>query len=168
MNPASKRFRIVAVALTPLLVHQTTLPRTRVGGYEREAADAFLREVANDYEAVWMERQGLRERVERLESELGNLRDLERLVSDALIAAERAADEVTAEARQEADTILEEAKARAKQIVGEAAHDREQQEAEVERLRSLAVEARSDLSGFLMETLQRLRADGAEAAASPR
>jgi len=168
LNLASRRFRITTVALTPLQVHQTGLPRARVGGYERGAADAFLREVANDYETVWMERQGLRERVERLEGELGNMRDLERLVSDALIAAERAADEVTAEARQEADTILEEAKARAKQIVGEAAHDREQQEAEVERLRSLAVEARSDLSGFLMETLQRLRADGAEAAASPR
>ncbi len=149
--------------LTPLQVHQTGLPRARVGGYEREAADIFLREVANDYETVWMERQALRERVERIEGELGKLRDIERLVSDALIAAERAADEVTVAARQEADGILEEAKARAKQIVGDAAHAREEHETEVERLRSIAVEARSELSAFLMEALQRIREDGVEA-----
>lgn len=168
MKVACKRVRIAPVALTPLQVHQTALPRARVGGYEREAADAFLREVANSYETVWMERQGLRERVAGLEGELDNMRDLERLVSDALIAAERAADEVTAEAREEANTILEEAKARAKQIVGEAAHDRERHQAEIERLRALAVEARSELSTFLMDALQQVREDGVESAASPR
>ena len=148
--------------LTPLQVHQTALPRSKTGGYSRAATDAFLQEVAGDYETVWMERQGLRERVTKLEGELADLRGLERLVSDALIAAERAAAEITDAARREADEILEEAHARAKQIVGEAAHAREEHEVEVQRLRSLAVEARSDLSAFLMETLARVRENEAQ------
>ncbi len=127
--------------------------------------------------------------VRRLESELAAAleqgadgREKERLISEALVAATRAADELReegkregeaavveartraqevlvvaeAEAKEQAQTLVEEAKADAKRFEDEAAR----LETEAERLRALSDQVSADLRSLLVGLLEKLETRG--------
>ncbi len=58
--------------ITPLDIRNHSFPR-RVSGYDREEVDAFLRTLAEDYEAALRQGQNLRERVNQLELRVQDL-----------------------------------------------------------------------------------------------
>ena len=167
--------------MTPLQVRQPSLPLAKLRGYERVETDTFLKRVAADYEAVWMEREGLKKRLAEVESQLHAQREREALVADALITAERGAAEIRAAASEQAaalraeaelaaQEIRQDADAEARALIGEAqtmrrrleeeaAHELERHETEVERLQRLSQETRENLSNLLIDTLQRAGID---------
>src|SRR3972149_5588952 len=89
------------MALTPVEIRHVRLGR-RPLGYDRRATDRLLHEIAESFEHVWRERADLHDHVERLEAELGRSRELEALLRNTLVSAERAPDEVRAQGRREA------------------------------------------------------------------
>ena len=166
MQPHTARATMAPVPMTPLQVRQHSLPLAKLRGYEREETDAFLRRVAADYEAIWMDRQGLQKRLAELEAELQACRDREALIADALIVAERGAAEIKAAAEVSARETLETAAAESRAMLSEAATMRrqleeesvrtvERHEAEAERLQRLSDETRDNLSTLLVDTLHR-------------
>jgi cell division septum initiation protein DivIVA len=175
--------------LTPVELSSAELPRA-LRGYSIEATRALLDRAANELKAAISERDGLRDEVQRLESELAasrergaDGREKERLISEALVAATRTADQLReegkrdgeaavveartraqelvaaaeAEAREKAHTLVEEAKAEGRRLEDEA----ERLEVDAERLRALTDQAAADLRSLLVGLLEKLetRAD---------
>jgi cell division initiation protein len=146
------------VSLTPVEIRHVKLGK-RPLGYERKAVDRLLEDVTRSFEVVWRERADVRDEIERLEGELARYKELEVLLRNSLVAAERAADEVRTQARREGDVILEEARVRAREIAGDASDERERVKAEIRRLRSLEAEVRAGYRAFLLTSLDRLESD---------
>jgi cell division initiation protein len=149
------------MSLTPVEIRHVALPR-RPLGYAREPVDRLLDEIVRSFEAVWRDRADLRDEVERLEGEVARYKELDVLLRNSLVSAEKAADELRAQAGKEADVIVEEARVRAREIVADAEGERARILAEVRRLRSLEVDVRADYRGFLLAALDRLEGDTAE------
>jgi cell division initiation protein len=153
------------VSLTPVEIRHVKLAR-RPLGYERAAVDRLLEDVTRSFEVVWRERADVRDEIERLEGELARYKELEVLLRNSLVAAERAADDVRSQARREADVVLEEARVRAREIAGTASDERERVKAEIRRLRALEAEVRGAYRSFLLTSLERLESQADEREAS--
>ncbi len=105
--------------LSPLDVLGKTFGR-RLHGYDPQEVHEFLGEVGNLLEQVVRERGELKQQVIRLEQELASFRERETALQQALVAAQRSADETVEKASAEAEAILERARKEGQQIVEEA------------------------------------------------
>jgi cell division initiation protein len=149
------------MSLTPVEIRHVVLGRRPVG-YDRKATDELLAEVATSFEHVWRERADLRDEMEELESELARQKELEQVLRNTLVSAERMADELRAQARREADVIIAEARAVARDIVGGAESERERIRTEIRRLEDVETGVRADYRAFLLAALDRLESDPEE------
>ena len=149
------------MSLTPVEIRHVKLGR-RLGGYDRPATDALLVRIAESFEDVWRDRADLRDEIERLEGELARFRELEVLLRNTLVSAERSADELRAQAHREADVILDEARVKAREIGGGAESDRERVRADIRRLKNVEAEMRAEYRAFLVTALDRLEGDTEE------
>jgi cell division initiation protein len=149
------------MSLTPVEIRHVVLGRRPVG-YDRKATDELLAEVATSFEHVWRERADLRDEMEELESELARQKELEQVLRNTLVSAERMADELRAQARREADVIIAEARAAARDILGGAESERERIRTEIRRLQDVETGVRADYRAFLLAALDRLESDPEE------
>lgn len=115
--------------------------RRSVFGYARPPVDRALTEIADSFESVWQERMDLSDRVEELEREVSRHREVEELLRQTLLTAERASQDVRDDAKRQAGTILEEAHREARTITGVARHEREQLLVAARRVRTLLTAA---------------------------
>ena len=153
------------MSLTPVELRHVRIPR-RPLGYSRGVVDDLLGRVTASFEDVWRDRADLRDEVERLESEVARYKELDVLLRNSLVSAERAADELRAQAGKEADVIVEQARLRARELNAEAESERERVRREVRRLQALEAEMRSGYRAFLTTALDRLESDTDERRAS--
>ena len=144
------------MAISPVeLRHER--PSLRLFGYRRAEVDEILGEATNAFESVWRERADLDDRVHALEKELSRHREAEEAMRDALVTAERAADERRAQATRDAELIVREAEARARDILHGAYAERERVRQLSHRLRDDEAAFRMRLRSLLGATLQGLR-----------
>jgi cell division initiation protein len=106
-------------------------------GYKRAETERILEDVANSFESVWRDRGELTDKVEDLERQLDELRQREHLMTQALVAAERAAAEAREAARREAELIVAEAHQEARSVVRGAQSERERLAMEARRVETL-------------------------------
>jgi cell division initiation protein len=144
--------------LTPVEIRHFSFPR-RPLGYSRAAVDSVLADVVESFEAVWRDRADLRDELDRLEGELTRYKELDVLLRNSLVAAERTADELRAQAGKEAALIVEQARVRAREIAAQAEAERERIRTEVRRLKALEAEVRADSRAFLLAALDRVESD---------
>jgi cell division initiation protein len=123
------------MALTPVEIRHVTLGRG-LRGYKRRGVDDLLEEVVASFEAVWRERADLRDRVEALESDLVRFKELESLLRQTLVSAERASHEVRDQAKREAELIVSEAHAEAREVTRRASAERERLAREAQTIRA--------------------------------
>jgi cell division initiation protein len=124
------------MALTPVEIRHLHFGRSPFG-YGRRTVDAAIEEIVDSFENVWRDRADLADRVEELEGDLVRYRDLETLLRQTLVSAERAAHELKSQAAREAELIVQEAHAEARSIVRAASAERERLLAESNRVRAL-------------------------------
>ncbi|GDX39968.1 hypothetical protein LBMAG21_02600 [Armatimonadota bacterium] len=86
--------------------------RHKLNGYAPQEVDDYLREVGSAMETVMSECAGLRDRLNSAERELNHYRSLEKAMHEALILAQKSADEIRASARTTADSQLQDAHSR--------------------------------------------------------
>src|SRR6266536_4993576 len=98
------------MALTPVEIRHLTFGRG-VLGYKPASVDRVLAEITASFEDVWRERADLTDQVEQLEAELVRFRELETLLRQTLVSAERAAGEMRDHAKRQADLVVREAHA---------------------------------------------------------
>src|SRR4051812_10840826 len=124
------------MAYTPVELRHVSLKRG-LRGYKKDSVDQLISEIAESFEDVWRERADLADRVEQLESELQQHREREALLSNTLLAAERAATDQKEDTQRKAEQLVAEAHAEARSIVRSAIADREKLLQEIRRVRSL-------------------------------
>ena len=149
------------MSMTPVEIRHVVLPR-KLLGYERDATDQLLTDIAASFEHVWRERADLRDELEELESELARQKELEQALRNTLLSAERMADDMRAQARREADVIVAEARSAARDIVSGAESERERVRTEIRRLQEVETGVRADYRAFLLAALDRLEGDTEE------
>lgn len=86
--------------------------RHRLNGYAPQEVDDFLREVGSAMEGVMTECAGLRDKLQSAERELAHYRGLETAMHEALIMAQKSADEIRVSARATADSQMQDAQSR--------------------------------------------------------
>jgi cell division initiation protein len=143
------------MSITPVEVRHAQLSRAFLG-YSRRATDNLLESIAQSYEQTWWERADLRDEVERLQSELARFKDMERLLRDTMMSAERAAEDLRSQSRREYDMLLQEARLKAREIVLEAEAERERTRGEIRRLQTDRSELRASYRAFLQAAMERL------------
>lgn len=163
--------------LSPAEIKQQQL-REKRGAYEREDVDGLLDNVVGSYQHVWLERDKLKARVEELEREMTNTKELEQLLRDGLASAQRAAEQVKEEAeqqvsglvdkaREEAEALLSEARAKAEEIVAGSRETRDRLEEETTRLEQANHDVRERYKAFLLEALSVVEATAEHKAVQP-
>ena len=123
------------IDLTPLDVKKKKGDfRRAVRGYDTAAVDDFLDTVAARMEELVRENVVASARVDSMQESIGNYRERERAMNEALVSAQQLREEMREQAAREADLVLREARAEAERIVGDA---RRQAAAAAEALRRL-------------------------------
>ncbi len=140
--------------LTPLDVLGQKFSK-RLKGYDPQEVHEFLSNVANTIERLTRERSEFRQRIRSLEAELASFRKREHALQDALVAAQRSADETLDAARAEGEKIVSEAQALADQLVDDASSRITTIETVIGELRARRREVRAELMR-LAELLQGL------------
>ena len=153
------------MSLSPAELRHQRPKRTFIG-YRVSEVDEIMTHATSAFETVWRDRADLEDRVHELETSLGELRDTEHAMRDALVTAQRTADELRAAAGRDAELIVREAEARAREIIHKTYAEREQVRREVERLRADERQFRTRLRTLLGTTLQTVR-DHEEMIAEP-
>jgi len=95
--------------LTPLDIERAQL-RTRMRGYDRAQVDLLLQRCSREIEHLLGENKRLQGYADSALTELEQLRSHESALKDALVLAQKAADETRANAHKEAELILESAR----------------------------------------------------------
>jgi cell division septum initiation protein DivIVA len=124
------------MALAPVELPHVQLHRALLG-YRPSSVNRLLEEVKESFEEVWREREELRDRVEELEVAIAQHREVEGLLRETLLQAERTAHEVKGQAQSEAEQILKDAHTEARSITQEALADRERLCADAARVRAV-------------------------------
>ncbi|HKH31034.1 MAG TPA: DivIVA domain-containing protein [Gaiellaceae bacterium] len=130
------------MGITPVEIRHVKLNRAPLGGYRRAHTERLLLEIADSFEEVWRERADLIDRVEQLEEDIIRYRDLETLLRQTLVSAERTSTELRDAAQKQAAVVVEEAHATAREILRAA-------RAERERLAGSSARIRAQLEGAL-------------------
>ena len=125
------------MALAPVEIRHTRLKKSLFGGYRKRATNEFLEQITESFEETWREREDLRDRVELLESELKRHRELESLLRETLVTAEKSVIEQKDQARAEAELVIREAHTAARSITQAALTERERLLGEATRVRAL-------------------------------
>lgn len=94
------------------------LPRA-FRGYERSSVDVLLSRAASEFAALQDELTRSKDQISQLEAMLAVYKGQENTLHEALMTAQRAADETRSNALKQADAILEDARKRALQIESE-------------------------------------------------
>ncbi len=167
------------MSLTPESISEPNLPRAKVGGYNVEATDEFLEEMAWEWRRINSDRRKLAEknaeleqqlneiqrRIEALRDDSGTTKEQESRSASALAAAFRAAESIRKDARQESETLLKKARKRAALLDDELERAREESAERIRGFEEVQQHVRHRLSAFLAEILDAVETSDPDAAA---
>lgn len=134
-------------------------------GYDRGDVDLFLDLVADRMEELVNETRRLEERVAQLEAQMGDYREREHALTEAVVTAQELREDVRRQAAKEAELLRREAEVEAERIRTAAVKAREQEEDVIRRLRARRLQLLRSFRSFLERELAELAviAEGAEA-----
>lgn len=138
--------------LTPLDIHQKEFRRV-LRGYSEEEVDAFLDEVATEFERVFQENIDIKEEAERLKKKLAQYEKFEETLQDTMLAAQRSAEEIQNNARKAAELVIKDAELKAKEIVQNSIAERQAINSEIVALKKLIAEFKEKMKAFLQNYL---------------
>jgi cell division initiation protein len=145
--------------VTPLDLRQQRF-KTVMRGYDRGEVQAFLLEVADDYENALRDNDKLRQDVAKLDAVLGEHRGQERNLRNTLLTAQKLADEIKEHAQAEAALIVREAEGRADMLLQKSQARLEDVQREIDGLRMKRREVENDIEALvrsLNSTLEFIR-----------
>jgi len=111
-----------AVRITPLDIRNHPFGK-QLRGYDREEVDAFLTMVAEDFESLVREAEGLRKAVAKLEGRVEEFTSNESILQETLTTAHKLSEDLKQTAIREAEATVGQAEIRGEKIL-DAAHRR--------------------------------------------
>jgi len=144
--------------ITPLDVRKQEFKRT-FRGYDTVEVRMFLDLVAQELENVIRERADLADRTARLEQDLAEFKEKERLLQSAVIAAERTAEATRENARREGELLVKDAELNAERLLGDARREVVNLRSDLESLRIKRNVFLAKLKSFLQSQLDILESE---------
>ncbi len=89
-------------------------------GYDIDEVEEFLQTLVNDYEKIYRENATLKEKNAMLQETIGNYRGMEETMQNAIIAAQKTAEDIKRNAYHRAENITREAQTRANEAIASA------------------------------------------------
>lgn len=105
--------------ITPMDIHNKTFSG-QIRGYSKDEVNAFLEELATDYEKIYREHRAMEEEMDTIRTKLRNYEKMESTMSNTLVMAQETADNVKKNAHKEAELSIREAQSEAQKIVSDA------------------------------------------------
>lgn len=142
--------------ITPLDIRQMRFPKG-FRGYPPQEVDAFLETLAEEVEEVLRENATLRERLEEQTQTISELKKAEGALTDTLMMAQKAIENMKGAAQKEGELIIRQAEIRAEEITQGAVRQVTQLQGELFNLRKqrdLFIEKMKSLIQGFEKTLQ--------------
>lgn len=135
------------------IIHQEF--KTAFRGYSQNEVDEFLSALAEDYGSILEENVKLKEQLEEAQRQLDQYRQSEELLKNALVNAEKAADDLRQNARKEAELIVKEGEQKVRELLEQAKQEQNRLSSEIESLKQKRNQFEAELRSAL-ETHLRL------------
>ncbi len=134
--------------LTPLDIHHKEFRRA-IRGYNEEGVDAFLDEVAQEFERLFKENIELKEQLEKLQEKVTQYENIEQTLQKTLVTAQKMAEEVQANAKKEAELIVKDAELKAKATIQDILEEKQNLQATYSNLKQAEEEFRARFKAML-------------------
>jgi cell division initiation protein len=141
--------------LTPLDIHHKEF-RHGLRGYNVEEVDAFLDEVADEFERLFKENIDLSEKNEAAQQAVRQYQEQEQTIRNTMISAQTSAEEIVKKSQDEATAVLRDAEMKAKEIIHNALTQKQQVQNELIRIKQAEEEFRSTFKTLLDQHNQAL------------
>lgn len=134
--------------LTPLDIHHKEF-RHSLRGYSEEEVDAFLDEVADEFERLFKENIDLSEKLDAAREQVRGYEAQKETLHNTLVAAQRSAEDIVGKAREEAATVLRDAEVKSKEIIHNALTQKQKVQTELVRIKQAEDEFRGKFRSML-------------------
>ena len=141
--------------LTPLDIHHKEF-RHSLRGYSEEEVDAFLDQVADEFERLFKENIDLNEQLDQATERVRGYQSMEATLNNTLVQAQRSSEEIIAKAGLEADSMMRDAEIKAKEIVHNALQKKQTVTNELVRIKHAEEEFRLRYKTLLESQLRDL------------
>lgn len=151
--------------ITPMDIHNKTFSG-QIRGYSKDEVNAFLEELASDYEMIYREHRVMEEEMDTIRTKLRNYEKMESTMSHTLVMAQETADNVKKNAHKEAELSIQEAQSEAQKIVSDAEAARRKMNADL-------LKAEGDMNLYIEKLLSNFKSalaliEAAKAARAPQ
>ena len=103
--------------ITPVDIRQQQFSTRLFRGYDVQEVDAFLEDVAEDYEQLMKENALLKEQLAALEERMRGVEERERNLQEVLVTTQRVTEEMKEAARREAQLTVREAELQGEKLL---------------------------------------------------
>src|SRR3972149_12085770 len=103
--------------MTPMEIRQQQFDTQLFRGCDVQQVDAYLNQVANDYEELMRENSLLKEQLALLEDRLRGVEEREKLLKETLVSAQQMSEEMKENAKRETQLILGEAELQSEKML---------------------------------------------------
>jgi len=105
--------------ITPLDIQQKQFPM-KLRGFDVEEVYAFLEVIREEMEDLLRENANLKEKIQMLDSQMKEYRDMETTLRETLLTAQQMVEDYKMNARKEAELVVKEAELRAESLLKDA------------------------------------------------
>lgn len=106
------------MAFTPSEIKNKAFTRIK-NGFEPAEVEQYLEQLSHEIERLKEDKKQLEKVLEERDAHIQSFKEVEKSVGEAIVSAQRAADETKAAAQKERDAIIQKAQAEASQIVND-------------------------------------------------
>src|SRR5919109_3000422 len=146
--------------ITPHDIRQQQFTVRMFRGFDAQEVDAFLEDVADDYEALLKENQLLKEQIAAQDERSRGVLEREKTLQDTLVTTQRLVDEMKAAAKREADLIVREAELRGEKAVEAARGEEAKIRAEIQSIKRMRRQLVEELAATMARYQRMLTAEG--------
>ena len=149
--------------LSPIDIRQQQFTTKLLRGFDRQEVDAFLDDVADDYEGVLRDNATLREQLASHEERARGLGETEKTLKDTLVTTQRVAEEMKEGAKRDAQLIVREATLSADKLLEESRAEEAKLRVEIQTLKRVRRQLIEELRATVERYDRTLAADLSDA-----
>ncbi|MGH7263684.1 MAG: DivIVA domain-containing protein [Candidatus Rokuibacteriota bacterium] len=135
--------------LTPMDIRQQQFAVKLIRGFDPQEVDAFLDEMADDWDELVKENNLLKEQLATVEDRLKALEMREKTLQETLITTQKMAEEFRESSKRAADIVLREAQLQAEKLLEEKRQEQGQLNADITALKQLKRQTGEELLSTL-------------------
>ena len=154
--------------LSPVDIRQQQFTTKMFRGFDPQEVDAFLDDVAEDFESLLRENAALREQLGSHEERSRGMSETEKTLRDTLVTTQRLAEEMKEGAKRDAQLLLREAALNGDKLMEEARSEEAKLRVEVQTLKRLRRQLIEELRATVERYDRTLTADLGDASDSVR